>query len=226
MRAMQGEIKVIQKKHAGDIKALGEAQQELYKRYNLNPLAGCIPQIIQLVLLILFYQALIKFVNVPEVNSYFLGLDLTCSRKVMTQVLGGTAEAGVSCQGVQATWVYWVVPVLAVITQFIMSVMISPGAQVRDIEPNNSKKKSLQIANEKEEDTAAMAANMQKQMMFLMPFMTGFIALSMPQGVGIYWIVSTIFSIVQQWVISGPGGLTSYFKNLKTKLKLDKLARS
>lgn len=226
MRAMQGELQALQQKHAGDTKAMQEAQLELYKRYNMNPLSGCLPQIIQIVLLILFYQSLIKFVNVPNVNSFFLGIDLTCSRSIMVKILSGEADAGVSCQGVQSTWAYLVVPVLAVLSQLTMSVMIAPGGEVRDIEPNDSKKKSLQLANKKEENTASMAANMQKQMLFIMPLMTGFIALSLPAGVGLYWIISTIFSIAQQWIISGPGGLTSYMRNIKAKLKLNKTLKT
>jgi membrane protein insertase Oxa1/YidC/SpoIIIJ len=116
--------------------------------------------------------------------------------------------------------------VLAVIAQFVMSIMISPGGQVRDIEPNNSKKKAIIEANKKEEDTASMAATMQKQIIFIMPLMTGFIALTMPQGAGLYWVISTIIGIIQQWVISGPGGLTSYIRDIKTKLKLNKALKT
>jgi membrane protein insertase Oxa1/YidC/SpoIIIJ len=50
--------------------------------------------------------------------------------------------------------------------------------------------------------------------------MTGWIALSFPSGLGLYWVVTTVFSIAQQWVISGPGGLLSAFEDVKRKLKL------
>jgi YidC/Oxa1 family membrane protein insertase len=87
-----------------------------------------------------------------------------------------------------------------------MSLMISPGAEIPDIVPNESKKKEVQKANEKEEDFAEMAASMQKQMLFFMPVMTAFIAWRYPSGLALYWVITTVFSIVQQYFISGWGG--------------------
>jgi len=69
-----------------------------------------------------------------------------------------------------------------------------------------------QKANEKEESFADMAASMQQQMLFIMPVMTGFIALNFPAGLGLYWVFTTVFSIGQQWYVSGPGGLVHYTK--------------
>jgi YidC/Oxa1 family membrane protein insertase len=60
-----------------------------------------------------------------------------------------------------------------------------------------------------------MAQTMQQQMVFIMPAMTFFIALKFPSGLALYWVITTIFSIVQQYFISGPGGLVTYLKKLK-----------
>src|SRR5690606_26437114 len=81
MRELQPELKKLKNKHGKDAKALQAAQMELYKRYNVNPLAGCIPQIVQLVLLIVLYQVLLQFIGQEVVNGiaidpHFLGLDL------------------------------------------------------------------------------------------------------------------------------------------------------
>jgi membrane protein insertase Oxa1/YidC/SpoIIIJ len=85
--------------------------------------------------------------------------------------------------------------------------------------PNESKNKKIKALNEKEEDTAQMANMMQKQMLYMMPFLSGFIAWNLPAGLGFYWIVSTIFSIGQQYFISGWGGLATYAKRLRLKYK-------
>jgi membrane protein insertase Oxa1/YidC/SpoIIIJ len=50
-----------------------------------------------------------------------------------------------------------------------------------------------------------------------MPFMTAFFALRFPAGLGLYWIVTTLFSIGQQWVLSGPGGLTLIVEKFRKK---------
>lgn len=191
MRELQPELKQLQKKHGKDKKALQAAQLELYQRYNVNPLAGCLPQILQIAVLIFLYQVLIKFLGQPEVNGitidpHFFGLNL--SGKDPSYIL----------------------PVLAGVTQLILSLMIAPGAEQPDVTPNDAKSKKLKKENEKEENFAEMAASMQQQMLFIMPIMTGFIALNFPAGLSLYWVVTTIFSIGQQWYISGLGGLVSY----------------
>jgi YidC/Oxa1 family membrane protein insertase len=105
----------------------------------------------------------------------------------------------------------YILPVVAGVSQFILSLMISPGGEVRDIVPNKAKSKQIQKENKKEEDTAGMAASMQRQMLYMMPVMTVFIAAKFPSGLAVYWVMTTIFSIVQQYIISGPGGLKSYW---------------
>ena len=39
-------------------------------------------------------------------------------------------------------------------------------------------------------------------MMYTMPFVTGFFVISMPAGLGLYWLVGTLFQLVQQIVIN------------------------
>lgn len=190
MQTLQPEIKKLQKKHGKDKQALQKAQMELYKSHNVNPLAGCIPQLAQLAVLILLYKTLLNFLNDPNItiSTQFFWLNLA------------TPDTK------------YILPVLAMVTQFFLSLMIAPGAEKRDIVPNDSSSKKIQKANEKEEDMAGMAQSMQQQMMFIMPVMTGFIALSFPSGLALYWVTTTIFSIGQQWYVSGPGGLVTYTK--------------
>ncbi len=195
MKEMQPELKELQRKHKDDKPALQAAQMELYKKYNVNPLAGCLPQVVQLAILILLYQVLLKFlaqteINGVAINPFFLGLNLA-----------------------QPDHTY-VLPVLSGVSQFILSLMILPGAETPDIVPNQSSSKKIQDANKKEEDVADMASTMQKQMLFVMPIMTGFIALRFPSGLALYWVATTVFSIAQQFFLSGPGGLTLYAKRV------------
>jgi YidC/Oxa1 family membrane protein insertase len=49
----------------------------------------------------------------------------------------------------------------------------------------------------KDEDTMAL---MNKQMMYLMPIMITFIGFSLPSGLSLYWLVSTLFMIAQQYI--------------------------
>jgi len=188
---IQPELNKLKKKHGKNKQSLQKAQLELYQKYNVNPLSGCIPQLVQLAVLIFLYRTLINFlgqdvINGATINSSFLWLDLT-----------------------QPDTKY-VLPVVAGVSQFVLSLMISPGGEIRDIVPNKAKSKKVQKENEKEEDMAGMAASMQQQMLFIMPIMTVFIAARFPSGLAVYWVVTTIFSIGQQYLVSGLGGLKSH----------------
>jgi YidC/Oxa1 family membrane protein insertase len=47
-----------------------------------------------------------------------------------------------------------------------------------------------------------MMAMMNKQMIYLFPLMTWFIARSLPAGVAFYWIATTLFGIAQQYYVN------------------------
>lgn len=82
----------------------------------------------------------------------------------------------------------WILPILAGLTQFALSMMTLPK-----VDP-------------KAKQDPAMAMN--RQMAFLFPIMTIFIGRSLQSGLVLYWIITTIFSIGQQWYVN---------KNIKTK---------
>jgi YidC/Oxa1 family membrane protein insertase len=196
LKKLQPELKELQRKHKNDKTAMQQAQMALYKKYNVNPLAGCLPQIIQIVILIVLYQVLVKFLGQSEMNGVainpeFLWLQLNHPDRT------------------------FVLPVLAGVTQLVLSLMIAPGAEKRDIVPNESKKKNVKEENKKEEDFAEMAQSMQQQMIFILPVMTGILAIQFPAGLSLYWVVTTLFSIGQQYYVSGWGGITLYLKRLQ-----------
>jgi YidC/Oxa1 family membrane protein insertase len=204
IKSLKGEIDKLKKKYKKDPKALQLAQVALYKKHNVNPLAGCLPQILQIIVLISLYRALMEIINngaVHQINSSFLWLDLT--NKPITDL----------SQSLNLT--LFILPVLAFLSQFLFSIMLSPGAETPNIIPDKSKNKNIKELNKKEENTAMMASTMQKQMMFMMPVMTFVLALNFPAGLTLYWIMSTTYSIFQQYFISGWGGLKIYLERLK-----------
>ena len=59
MMDLQPKLSELKKKHA-DKAELQKAQLELYKSHGVNPGAGCLPQILQIVILIALYQVFLK----------------------------------------------------------------------------------------------------------------------------------------------------------------------
>lgn len=56
MAELQPEIAKLQKKYKSDPQTLATKQQQLYKEANYNMLSGCLPMIIQMVVLMAFYR--------------------------------------------------------------------------------------------------------------------------------------------------------------------------
>lgn len=181
----------LKKKHTDKIK-LQQAQMELYKQHGVNPMAGCLPQIIQLIILIALYQVFMNFINDgtvhgQAVNMNFLWLNLSKPDP------------------------YYILPILAAGSQFIFSFMMRPGLEQHKLETQIKKKQ------EKSEDKLEMAESIQSQMLYMMPLMTGIIALRFPAGLAVYWVVTTLFSLVQQYFVSGLGGLEVVINKLTNK---------
>jgi YidC/Oxa1 family membrane protein insertase len=56
----------------------------------------------------------------------------------------------------------------------------------------------------------------QSQMMLvMMPLLFGFMTLSFPSGLALYWVASNIIGIVMQYYITGWGGLDTLWFNKK-----------
>jgi len=53
-------------------------------------------------------------------------------------------------------------------------------------------------------------AQMQSQMILIMPAMIAFFSYGFPIGLSLYWNTFTIIGIIQQYIISGAGGLNKY----------------
>jgi len=195
MQLLKPELDKLKGKHA-DKKALQEAQMALYKEKGINPMAGCLPQIIQILVLISLYNVFINFLKQPSIsglamNPYFLYLDLT--KKASETHL----------------WYYYLLPILSGLTQFIFSLMMQSGVESHVEAPKQKDEKK------KEEDNLEMAQTMQQQMLYMMPLMTLVISFNFETGLVLYWVVSTLFSIVQQYYFSGWGGVKPFLIKLR-----------
>lgn len=195
LKAIKPELAALKTKFKNDPMKLSQAQMELYKKNDIKLFSwGILLPIVQIVFLIALYQVLLNFLNgnLGLESLLFYGINL--------------AERDSS----------YVLIALSVLTQLFLSLMILPGVSERpDVIPDNSKSKKIQKLNEVETDQQEMAETITQQMLFFMPIMTGFFAFTFPSGVVLYWIATTVFSVVQQYFISGWGGVEKYIPWLK-----------
>jgi YidC/Oxa1 family membrane protein insertase len=77
MKKLQPKIKELQKKFGHDRTLLGQKQMELYKTHGVNPVAGCLPLLIQLPIWFAFFQMLRNSVELFDQPFYWWLSDLT-----------------------------------------------------------------------------------------------------------------------------------------------------
>jgi len=185
---LQPEIKELQKKYKDDKEKQVKEILDVYKRAKVNPFSGFMPLLVQLPVLIALYQilwvvqggefanVLYGFISSPgEINSVFLGfIDLA-------KVGVFEADGGVFLFG------NMLIITGAGLAQFFQMKM------VQKLQPKKKKGKS--------DPRMDMAEKIQNQMVYFFPFFTIFILFGMPLAIGLYWLVSTLFSIIQQHFI-------------------------
>lgn len=177
IQELKPHLDALKEKHGKDRQKLSRAQMELYKKHGINPAAGCLPYLIQFLVLIALYQVLMFFFSGGKIDDLivrtsFLWLDLAKPDK------------------------YYIFPLVAGFSQLILSLMMFPKIETP----------------QKKEGKEEMALSMQKQMLYLMPVMTVIIALKLPSGLALYWIATTVFSIIQQYFLTGWGRLELIWK--------------
>ena len=66
MRALAPRMKALQETYKDDRSKLGQATMELYKQEKVNPLAGCLPMLIQMPVFLAFYWVLLESVEMRQ----------------------------------------------------------------------------------------------------------------------------------------------------------------
>ncbi|MCH7951638.1 membrane protein insertase YidC [Patescibacteria group bacterium] len=203
MKDIKPHLDELKRKHGKDKKRFQKEQLNLYKEHGINPAAGCLPTIVQFAILIAMYRVFIDFIENGNgggiaADMQFLWLDLTKPDPL------------------------YILPLVAGGTQLILSQMLMAGKEHHKSEDlkksaREKQERGAKKAKADEDKTLDMAGAMQKQMLYVMPLMTGLIALSFPSGLALYWVATTIFSLVQQYVISGPGGLATVVEKLRAR---------
>ena len=163
MKKAQPELNKIQKKYANkqDQESIMKQNQEMmavYKKYNINPMGGCLFAFIQLPIFIAFFEAVQRTPVIFE--DKFLGLQL-----------GTTPAVGITTS---VFYAYLVLMLLIAATTFFSFKMTT--------------------ANATEDPTMKMMPTMMSGMIIVT-------AIFMPTGLGIYWVTSNLFTIVQNYIV-------------------------
>ena len=148
MKSMQDlapKLKELQEKYKGNTEKIQKETALLYKEAGVNPLAGCLPLVIQMPFLIAIFYAIRDFHYLKQPDFLWVA-NLSLPDPI------------------------YVLPVLSAITTLIQ-----------------------------QKQTTTDMNQQNKMMMIFMPLFIGYISLTFPAGLVLYWTVSNIIQIFQQW---------------------------
>jgi YidC/Oxa1 family membrane protein insertase len=180
MQRIQPELKRLQAKHKNDRQKLNEEMMKFYKENKVNPLAGCLPILLQAPLFIVLYRVVLGLSDdggprhVPQDSKLYTSL-LESGGKMVSWGFDLAKSAG-SVTGFGNAFPYYILVALTVATGYFQQ------RQMTARMPKDS-------------------ANQQMQMVAkIFPVIIGFVSLSVPAGVVVYFVVSNLWQIAQQAV--------------------------
>lgn len=186
MQKIQPRLKVIQEKYGNDKEKMNQETMRLYKENKVNPAAGCLPLLVQLPILILLFNVLRTY---DFADTSFMGVLLGAS------TTSGIAQAvGVPID--PATGTYGIMAVLS-------GILKNPAglANVGLYAGNLLILIGISFLTWAQQKLSGNSNPQMEMMNTIMPFFMAFICLSMPGGVMLYWGLSSLIGVVQQYFV-------------------------
>ncbi|MCO5221029.1 MAG: YidC/Oxa1 family membrane protein insertase [Thermomicrobiales bacterium] len=174
MQELQPKIKELQKKYGKDKQKLYQETTKLYGQYQANPMAGCLPMLIQMPIFLGLYRAILHLSNNNvdfSISDYWAGGFLW---------LPSLADPDP----------YHILPIMAGVFQFVQTKMMRPAGMGKPSDPQQA---------------------MMNTMMNFLPITVVLFGWGFASGPVIYWVTQSVYSVVQQWLITGWGSMKDWF---------------
>ncbi len=222
MSAMNAELQQLQKKYANNRVKLNEEMQKLYDRHGVNPMSGCLPQFIPLIIMMGLYYAVqqpLKFMmgfgdEVISQLANLVGVDMATAgyygQITIAEKLGQIyQEAG----GVWPDTVTAITNGSGELLNIDFSFLGLNLAQTPSISDPSiiwiipilsgvTAYLSSYIMQKMQGTQNSAAAGQMKVLNILMPLMSLYFGFILPGAIGIYWIFNNVFSCVQEIVLT------------------------
>lgn len=174
MRLLQPELERIRAEHKGDPKAQNEAMLSFYREHKVSPFSSCLPLLLQFPILIVLYYV------------FRAGLD-TSHYGVLYHFTPRPEHLSTNFFGINLGKPdLWILPILAGAAQFVQS------RQISALSGPSPKKDGNQ---------PDMQRMLNTQMIYIFPLFTVLVARSLPAALPLYWLITTLFMIVQQAIV-------------------------
>ncbi|RPI01585.1 MAG: YidC/Oxa1 family membrane protein insertase, partial [Zetaproteobacteria bacterium] len=214
MQLLAPELKELQRKFKGDRQKATVAQQEFYKQRGINPASGCLPILLQLVLIVPMYSVISQGLTNHDVNQMLnvFGYQITtldCPTEPEYNNPEFPGQVTNPCLDPFAFGVNWGIPEPQTTGLIIAGFGISVLAILSSLFQLIQSRMMLPVADPKNGDDPQI--RLQRQMAYFLPLISIVYGGILPAGLFLYWIGGTVFSIGQQYLILGWGGTFPLF---------------
>lgn len=210
IKALEPQMAKIKKKFADDKTKLAQAQAELYKQNKVNPGAGCLPYILQFIILIALFNVFTRTLS-ADVNAtakvnelLYPALKFAQNETLNTRFLYLTMNKPDSFH---VPGLPFALPglflILATVAQFVSVKITAPYLSAEE-----------KMAKKTKGEADDMQVAMTQSMTYTLPLMTLIFGLQFPSGLALYWLVFSIVNVWQQVGMNGWGSLTPFVKRL------------
>lgn len=172
---LQPKVKGIQDKFKSDPQKQTREIMNLYRQYKVNPFSGCLPLLIQLPILIALYRVSITGFEGDSLSALY---GFIKKPEFLNSVSLGFID--LTKRSISLS-------VIAGVFQFFQT-KLSLISQRNPVFQKNQQ--------------ASPLASMNQQMLYFFPLITIIISMSFPAGLPLYWIATTVFSILEQVYIN------------------------
>jgi YidC/Oxa1 family membrane protein insertase len=193
MQKVQPEIKRLQQKYKNDKQKQNEEILKFYQENKINPLAGCLPLVMQFPIFISLFHVLRSVqTNVPKVGSFSRLYTDICGPKIAKCQAHPT---GLKFLGMDLSKSLWNVRASSILTvlPYVISILLiiaSGWYQAR------------QTMARQQSNVNASPVNSQMQFMTkVFPIVFGVLSLRFASGLVVYWVTSNIWRIGQQHLV-------------------------
>ncbi|KKU55394.1 hypothetical protein A3H89_03895 [Candidatus Amesbacteria bacterium RIFCSPLOWO2_02_FULL_48_11] len=212
MQELAPDLSKLKQEFGNDKQKLVAAQAELYKKHGANPAAGCLPQVIQLLVLIALFNAfnsvlkpngadLVSHLNPILYSFNRLSSDFRLSTRFLYLDLAKPDTFRLPNLSFPLPGLFLL---LSAAIQLISSKMMAPVVSAEQ-----------KLAKKTPSSSDDAMVEVQQQMLYLFPLMTIFIGFQFPSGLVLYWLVFSVASVFQQYYAAGWGGLAPVIQKLK-----------
>ncbi|OGM09570.1 hypothetical protein A2159_00295 [Candidatus Woesebacteria bacterium RBG_13_34_9] len=208
MKDLAPELERLKQRHQGDKIKFAQAQADLYKQRGVNPAAGCLPYLLQIVILIAFFNVFTKTISnngsLAENFNRFLYEPLRFSQNESINVnflyLNLTKPDVIKIPGISFS-IPGPILILAALVQLISAKVMAPYT-----------KQEENIAKKTKSGTDDFQVTMQKSMIYTFPLFTLLIGMGFSSGLALYWLIFSLSQAIQQVRAQGWGELTPLIK--------------